>query len=54
MKTTKTVGGRLSTLGSLTFFPFPTSALLAIGSFDLGFFLQNFKKINKISSQYNQ
>jgi hypothetical protein len=25
------------------FFPFPTLAILAIGSFDLGFFLQNFK-----------
>jgi hypothetical protein len=31
-------------LGSLTFFTFPTLALLALGSFDLGFFLQDFTK----------
>jgi len=47
MKTKKAVGGRLGALGSLTFFPFPTLALLAFGSFEFGFFLQYFKKINK-------
>jgi hypothetical protein len=44
MKTKKAVGGRLGMLGSLTFFTFPTLALLALGSFDLGFFLQDFTK----------
>jgi hypothetical protein len=48
----KAVGGRLGMLGSLTFSPFPTLALLALGSFDLGFFLQNIKKLNRIRCQY--